>query len=162
MSEEPRDKQLEPKPLEPKPPEPSKSDGIVVGKLSYSREHYSGPLPRPSDLQEYEKIVPGSAERILKMAETQATHRRSMESIVIRGDSRRATCGLWIGAAVAACFLGGGIFLIYEGHDWAGITIAGLDIVSLVSVFVYGSNSRRQERSEKAQAINKPKKTKPS
>ena len=90
------------------------------------------------------------------MAERQATHRQDLERTVVRGDSRRAFCGLFVGAIVALCVLGGAVFLIYNGHDWAGSVIAALDIVSLVSVFVYGSISRRQERIKKSEVMHSP------
>ena len=140
---------------EPQETQPKRS-GIVVGRVISAEQYYSGPLPRPSDLQEYDKVVPGSAERILKMAEQQASHRQQLEKTVVLGDSRRAFCGLWVGAGVALCVLGGAIFLIYSGHDWAGSVIAGLDIAGLASVFVYGSVSRRRERTEKAVMMSKP------
>ena len=113
-------------------------------------ETFQGPLPKPSDLQQYENIIQGAAERIISMAEKQAEHRQFLEKTVITGDSKRAFCGLWVGAGVALCVLGGAVFLIYSGHDYAGTVIGGLDIVSLVSVFVYGTVSRRSERAQKA------------
>ncbi|MBI1812728.1 DUF2335 domain-containing protein [Candidatus Peregrinibacteria bacterium] len=30
---------------------------------------YSGPLPHPGDLERFERILPGAAERIMRMAE---------------------------------------------------------------------------------------------
>lgn len=49
-------------------------------------ESFSGPLPPPKHLAEYERILPGAAERIFRMAEDQATHRRSLEQAVVMGD----------------------------------------------------------------------------
>lgn len=36
---------------------------------------YSGPIPHPSDFEKYEKVLKGSADRILAMAENQSIHR---------------------------------------------------------------------------------------
>jgi uncharacterized membrane protein len=44
---------------------------------------YSGPLPLPQQLQGYEEIVPGAADRIIRMAEKQSAHRIEIESKVI-------------------------------------------------------------------------------
>lgn len=55
---------------------------------------YSGPLPRPSDLEQYDAIVPGMAERLLVKFEQQADHRMALENHVIRSDVKRANWGL--------------------------------------------------------------------
>jgi uncharacterized membrane protein len=49
-------------------------------------ELYSGPLPHPKTLQEFESIVLGSAERIISMAESQSKHRMELERSVIKSD----------------------------------------------------------------------------
>jgi len=113
-------------------------------------------LPRPSDLQEYESIIPGAANRILRMAENQAEHRQFLEKTVIRGDSRRAFYGLCVGGFISLSVLVGAVFLIYTGHDVAGAVVAGLDLVGLASVFVYGTVSRRTERTQKAALMKRP------
>ncbi|MBF8265240.1 MAG: Protein of unknown function DUF2335, rane [Dehalococcoidia bacterium] len=117
-------------------------------------ESFSGPLPKPSILKEYNDVVPGAAERILNMAEKQAEHRQFLEKTVIIGDSKRAFYGLWAGVGVAVSVLGGAVFLIFTGHDFAGAVVAGLDITGLVSAFIYGTVSRRSERTQKTALMN--------
>ena len=41
---------------------------------------YSGPMPHPEMLAEYERITPGLADRIVALAERQANHRMMLES----------------------------------------------------------------------------------
>lgn len=117
-------------------------------------EAFSGPLPRPDILIQYEQVVPGAAERIIIMAEQQTRHRQAMERTVIEGDTKRAYLGLWVGGFVTLSVLGASMFLISKGHDWAGALIASLDIVGLASIFVYGTISRRRERVQKARQAN--------
>ena len=45
--------------------------------------NFSGPLPLPATLDGYEKVLPGSAERIVAMAEREQEHRISTESRAI-------------------------------------------------------------------------------
>ena len=90
-------------------------------------------------LRQYDEVLPGAAKRILDMAEAQHNHRIAME----KADSKRANMGLWVGVSIAFTFLAASVYLITIGHTWAGVTIAGLDIVGLVSVFVYGTSIRR-------------------
>jgi uncharacterized membrane protein len=44
---------------------------------------YSGPLPKPEDLAKYEQVLTGSADRIIRMAEQQATHRQNLERVIV-------------------------------------------------------------------------------
>ena len=79
-----------------------------------------------------------------------------LETAVIFADVTRANRGLWAAVAVAVAFLAVAAVVILEGHDAAGIVIASVDIVSIVAVFIYGTESRRRERNEKAQAVPDP------
>ncbi len=49
---------------------------------------YSGPLPLSSELKNYEMIVPGAGERILKMAENESIHRHKIESDIVTANIR--------------------------------------------------------------------------
>src|SRR6266511_4862554 len=70
-------------------------------KLTASRtETYSGPLPHPQLLAHYERLVPGSAERMLARFEKQSDHRMYLEKKVIDSDARRADCGVGAGLIV--------------------------------------------------------------
>jgi uncharacterized membrane protein len=47
------------------------------------QQTFSGPIPPPTLLAEYNKVVPNAAERILAMAEKQSEHRQFLEKKVI-------------------------------------------------------------------------------
>ena len=113
------------------------------------------PLPEPDAIRQYNEIIHGAAERILAMAENQQKHDHNQDdrrldilATALRADSRRSSWGLLAGFLIAAVGLGGGIFLIYAGHDWAGGIIATVNLASVAGVFVYGTHSRRAERSD--------------
>ena len=94
-------------------------------------------------------MVPGAAERIIVMAEEQSGHRREMERIVIRSNSRDALLG-WISASIISLLaVGGGVFLIYHDKDAAGLTTIIVDLIGLVSVFIYSKHREMAELSEK-------------
>lgn len=44
-----------------------------------SKESFSGPLPHPKHLSEYEKISPGAADRIITMAEESQEHIQELD-----------------------------------------------------------------------------------
>ncbi|MEA5581722.1 DUF2335 domain-containing protein [Nodularia harveyana UHCC-0300] len=114
---------------------------------------FSGPLPPPEILKAYDLVQPGLAVEIFDMAKKQSQHRMEMEKTVINGDSKRSWLGLIFGFILASICIGSSTFLILQGHDLAGSIFAGTTVVSLVGVFVYGSNQRAQERIEKQRAL---------
>ncbi|MGH7200157.1 MAG: DUF2335 domain-containing protein [Planctomycetaceae bacterium] len=56
-------------------------------RISIVSQEFSGPLPHPAVLQQYEEIQPGFADRILRMAEQQGQHRQ--QNIVDNWKRRR-------------------------------------------------------------------------
>lgn len=78
-------------------------------------EAFSGPLPPPSVLQQYEEVCPGAAERILRLAEGQSKHRQQMEAKVVASDCRAQDRGPVYGFIVAMSALVLSGVLLYEG-----------------------------------------------
>lgn len=112
-------------------------------------ESYHGPIPSPNTLREYESILPGSAERILQAFEQQTLHRQSLEDRVITSDIRRSYIGLFAGFIVAMTAICGGLYVAVTVSPIAGATIASAPLAGLVGAFIYGTSSRRRERSQR-------------
>ena len=125
---------------------PMQQQGVVVQR----EQSFSGPLPPPEILGRYNDILPGAAERIIQMAEKQAAHRQALETVAISSDASRSKWGQIFGFIVAtiglvvSCLLG-----IYGSAITASVMGAGT-LVALVSVFIYGSKTRKNERLEKS------------
>src|SRR3989338_1832853 len=81
-------------------------------ELRIERNYHSGPLPAPETLQKYNQILPGLADRIVKMAENQSIHRQKLESRVVWFDGFRSTLGLFFGFAIAIGGIVAGEYLI--------------------------------------------------
>lgn len=73
---------------------------------------FTGPLPPPEVLEKYNQAVPGLAERIIKMAEQQATHRQQLELTVVESNAFVQKLGPFLGFVVAMTAVVGGIVMI--------------------------------------------------
>ncbi len=82
----------------------------------------------------------------------QSGHRREIEKIVIVGDQKRAYYGLACGTFVAISAMAVCGAAIFHGHPIEGLTGVLGTIATLAGVFVYGTNSRKKERLERARA----------
>ena len=124
-------------------------------EVHHSQITFSGPLPPPTIMEQYEMIVPGAAERILKMAEDQSRHRQTIEKRVIYSDTRNSLLGLIFALVLGVVVIVCSIYLVVNGKQIAGTIVSGAYLVSLVSVFIYGSNVRKKERSEQREETKK-------
>jgi uncharacterized membrane protein len=57
--------------------------------------------------------------------------------------SRRSNVGQLFGFIIALAFLLVSAWLINGGHEVAGVILGSVDLVALVTVFVYGVNSSK-------------------
>jgi uncharacterized membrane protein len=99
---------------------------------------HQGPLPPPEDLQRYDQVMPGLADRIVSMAEREQMHRHAMQEVSVRGGLDIAKRGQLLGFAIAIIVLGVALALVLLGHETAGTVIASVDLASLAAVFAVG------------------------
>ena len=121
---------------------------ISLVKAEFMTVH-KGPLPDPETLRQYSEIIPNGADRVMKMAEDQLAHRIKIESKVIGSQTLESKLGQIFALIIGLSFLAGGVWVILEGHSVAGTILSTVDIVALVSVFIYGRQYQKRDLSKK-------------
>src|SRR6478672_8727949 len=96
---------------------------------------WSGPLPPPAALEQFERSAPGAADRILGMAEREEDHRHSQEQAMLRSDAQARSRGQWMAFLIALVIIVGGIWLIYKGKQWEGLVAVLTPLATLIGVF---------------------------
>ncbi len=127
----------------------------VITKISFSHPR-RGPLPNPQELADYDKVIPGSAERILAASEKQAKHRIALEQQTVAAQNLQSGRGQLYGFVIAIVCLVFAFITIIAGHDVAGTIMGSIDLVALVTVFVLGKASQRANLRAKAKAVPEP------
>lgn len=136
------------------PEEKNEKDARLVRVAAQISRTFSGPLPPPEILQRYNEIVPGAADRIIKMAESQQHHRQALEKSVVDSNVFSQKIGLGLGFIIAITAIGGGIWLSAIGKSGSGLTAIIGALASLVGVFVYGKVQQSKELADKANALS--------
>lgn len=131
----------------------AETKGRIISQTLTREITFAGPLPPPGLLAKYNEVVPNGAERIFAMAERQSAHRESMEAQVVTGNLARQREGAWFAFILALLVIGGGIFLLYNGRNVAGLVAILSPLAVLAGVFVYAKRDQRKERDEKATAL---------
>ena len=124
----------------------------VSGHIS----RFSGPLPPPETLEKYNQIVPGAAERIIKMAENQQKHRHDLEKNVTDSNVSSQKLGLILAFVLAMTAIVGGIWLSAHGKSGAGLTSIIGALAALVGVFVYAKEEQKKELRDKQKVLPPP------
>ena len=95
----------------------------------------TGPLPSADEFAKYEAAKPGTAERILVMAEQEAEHRRKMEKLTVETSIRLNASGQIFGFIIMLLSLGAIFTCILFNQPLIAIPPAILALASLAAVF---------------------------
>lgn len=106
-------------------------------QISVQKHEWAGPLPPPSVLSEFDRVVQGGAERIMRMAESEQSHRHGIEKAIIDAETKAKSRGYWLGFLVSITSMAGAVGTIMLGGHWAvSVALVGVPIASIVKAFV--------------------------
>jgi uncharacterized membrane protein len=111
---------------------------------------WTGPLPPPAAMREYDTILPGAGERILAMAERQVDHRHLLERRTLHAAILVEQRGQWIAALIGVAALACGTFLMATERDGWGFATIVTAIAGLLGAAVFSRrldtrDARRQD-----------------
>ena len=103
---------------------------------------YSGILPHPMLLKQFDEVLPGTAERIITMTEKEGEHRRIIEKQIVDSEFKIQNRGIKFGFLIALSGILGSVFLAFYDKTIASTILGSSTLVSLVSVFIKGINTK--------------------
>lgn len=122
----------------------------VTRSLITTHESFKGPLPSPKQMSEYEAIIPGSADRILSMAEKQLSHRITMEEDVISRQVKQSGKGQVFAFIICILLILLAGWCILNNAKWIAGLIVGITMISVIGLFVTGKHKIRENLRQKA------------
>lgn len=135
---------------------PSENNDIAnnsINSLNISSQrrisYRSGPLPTPEEMVKYNEAIPDAANRILIMAEKEQSFRHQSENRIIDKVLKSNSRGQILAFIIALLGMGIGAWLIYLGNTITGSVFSGATLITLVSLFIKGSNIINAERIQK-------------
>lgn len=165
-------------PSEPKN-QPAKNQPIDIPNQATRRESrvttaaFSGPIPPPDLLSGYESACPGAADRIIRMAEEEGVHRRSVQKLVVdaqieevRSQFAEAKRGQICAVVIAVAGLFAGAYTAVAGYQIAGSFLGVGGVGGIVTTFILGRKaSATEEHANKpadSKAVKKTRRNPPS
>ncbi|MGQ0552725.1 MAG: DUF2335 domain-containing protein [Planctomycetota bacterium] len=143
----------EPSPLQRKPADSATNAGLSAAEVIRMRidaaAHYSGPIPSAAELERYHAIDATLTDRILRMAESNAQHRQSIERAIVTGGLRAQARGQTYAFSLALITLGVGVWLVFTNQTALGLWLILGNLVALAAVFVTAHVAQARERRER-------------
>lgn len=115
-----------------KPAERHKPTHLIGSIIS---AHWSGPLPPATELEQIDQIIPGGADRLLRMAEKEQTHRIE--------DAKR---GQYLGWSLAAgAVMAAVVVSLCHGPWQVPVALVGIPVLGAVHALIQGRRDKRRK-----------------
>ena len=98
------------------PSVPERPSSVQIERATF----HSGPLPSPDVLQKYDQVLPGLAERIMRLTENQHRHRQAIETRIVK----TLTASHWLSFARGMSGKATAVVGLCEGSGWPEILAA--------------------------------------
>lgn len=117
--------------------------------IAHHREEmtiHTGPIPTPDIIEGYEKVLPGSAHRIIKMAELEQQHQHGYVNCGQRNAFIVTLIGQVFGVLIGLGGIGGGVFLVFYDKPITGFSVFFTSLAALVGIFIYQKRGKKSEQ----------------
>lgn len=144
------------KPTNLQPSQPGKAvaaSAPSIPLISTTTQLYQGPIPPPEILERFDRLVPGTAARLINLAIEESEHRRDMESQAMKGNTsaqhlqieltqrqhravfRSDLVSQLLGAVVTAICIVGAVYLAANGHEGIAALLCAVPTGALIQAF---------------------------
>lgn len=107
-------------------------------RMLIRQSSFSGPLPPPSMLREYNEIVQSGAERIMNLSEKEQAYRHDITAKTVTGSINKDKRGQWMAFIITMTILFIATIFAWKGDTVFAGTLITIDLLGLASVFIIG------------------------
>ena len=112
-----------------------------------AQQAWSGPLPHPETLHQFDAIVETGAERIFKQWEQEAAHRRGHETKALRAHIWMDAMGRIMAFVFAMSTLGLAAWFATIGQSWIAALFGGGTIAAVATALIKERSGNRSKNS---------------
>lgn len=138
--------------MPPSPPQNPNQESSAGLRRVQQFAAFTGPLPPPEVLKKYDEALPGTAERILRMAERENEHRIGWESRTLEAGIEESKDGGKRGYYVTLLLIVGAIACGMAGNKYSaavGMAMLGPSFINAIRALLRRFESKKQAPQEK-------------
>lgn len=132
------------KPPAKRSPQPNSQPHTQRHEISVQQHTWQAPLPPPSVLDDFNSVVPGSAERIIRAWEVESDHRREIDRREQRWFYLNALTGKVFAFIFVMAALGLSAWAMHLDRPWLAGILAGTTLAAVVGAFVHVEKRNKQ------------------
>lgn len=136
---------------------------ILTQRTTTTAMQFSGPVPPPNLLMQYEQISPGLANRMVLMAERESSHRQQIEVKIVDSHCADQTAfhvevkrGQVLATAITIFAIAAGAYTANQGHEIAGGILGAAGIGGIAINLILGRNARPANSGAEEEAPTEP------
>jgi len=133
---------------------PTRRSEVQTSTTVFEASMWQGPLPPPQQLERFNEIVPGAADRLIRMAEKQQDHRIETEKLVIKSQLTQSGRGQIFGLVIGLSGMALAAFLGYLDMAGPAAAVGAATVTGLAIAFIHGKAQERGSRKEKKNALS--------
>jgi uncharacterized membrane protein len=118
----------------------------ATAELTLQHKSYTGPLPPPEDLKEYDQVSVGLANRIVEMAEREQQFRHSDTITVRKIQEKVLPRGQIFGFILSLVIILGGILLIMSDKPTSGFISILAGIATVAGPYFYRVHHEKKQQ----------------
>lgn len=111
-------------------------------RIEVQSHTWQAPLPPPSVLDDFNRVVPGCAERIISAWEVESQHRREIERREQRSYYQDALVSKTYALVFVLAALALSAWAVEKNQSWVGVLLGAGTIVSVVLAFIRGRKTK--------------------
>lgn len=112
---------------------------------------WQAPILPPEILKKYDEVVPNGSTRLFEQFESEAKHRREMESTSLRYQGRDLQQGKWNALLFGFGVLSVMAFAIWKDTGWVAAVLGGglLTVIAVTFHRIFGDNQNKDDTKPK-------------
>ena len=123
-------------------PQGQRSQVVAQMVSLVQEERFSGPIAHPRHLREYDDILPGSANRIITMAENNLEHAHHMQRTAIAADVQDMKDGRRFGFAALIILILSALLCGSLGNNTLALAFLGAGALGVIGNFIDGRKGK--------------------
>ncbi len=113
---------------------------------------FSGPLPSPFILEQYERVLPGCAERLVAAFEHQYRHRIELEARTNKAQLYQSAIGQMMGGLIVIACLSITAWMGFLGHTGLAVALGTTTVVGLATIYFLGKKASHKSKGKRGRS----------